>query len=281
MDARTFFGLERMPGGGSRWRMEVVRALTSGTGALFGGCGLGACIEVMEELTGRPCIWATAQYLSFARPPAIVELDVLEVVRGHQISQARVIARVGDNEILTVLGALGHRPLPLDGQWAVRPDVPGPLDCPPRPLLDRHEGTISSRLDMKLADGRAPCEFPGPEGSGQSALWIRLPELLEMSAAALAIIGDFVPFGIGQALGKRAGGNSLDNTLRVAHRVPTEWVLADVRVHAVADGFGHGLVHLWAEDGTLLGTASQSSIVRAWRDDGNEPLTELEGDVQR
>jgi len=45
----------------------------------------------------------------------------------------------------------------------------------------------------------------------------------------------------------------------------------------VADGFGHGLVHLWAEDGTLLGTASQSAIVRAWRDD--EPLTELEGDL--
>ncbi len=66
--------------------------------------------------------------------------------------------------------------------------------------------------------------------------------------------------------------------MRVAHRVPTEWVLADVRVHAVADGFGHGLVHLWAEDGTLLGTASQSTIVRAWRDD--QPLTELEGDVQ-
>ena len=101
-----------------------------------------------------------------------------------------------------------------------------------------------------------------------------------MSAAALAIIGDFVPFGIGQALGKRAGGNSLDNTLRVAHRVPTEWVLADVRVHAVADGFGHGLVHLWAEDGTLLGTASQSTIVRAHgATTSDEPLTELEGDV--
>ena len=100
---------------------------------------------------------------------------------------------------------------------------------------------------------------------------MRLPELIDASAAALAIIGDFVPFGIGQALGQRAGGNSLDNTLRVAHRVPTEWVLADVRVHAVADGFGHGLVHLWAENGTLLGTASQSTIVRAHGPVDEEP----------
>jgi acyl-CoA thioesterase II len=281
MDAQTFFGLEPVTADGTRWRMEVVRNLTSGTGALFGGCGLGACIDVMERVTGRPCVWATAQYLSFARPPSVLELDVSEVVRGHQISQARVIARVGDTEILTVLGALGRRPLPLEGQWAVRPDVPAPEDCPPRPLLNHHEGRISSRLDAKLASGRAPWEFPGPRGSGHAALWIRLPELLDMSAAALAIVGDFVPFGIGQALGERAGGNSLDNTLRVAHRVPTTWVLADVRVHAVADGFGHGLVHLWAEDGTLLGTASQSAIVRAWRDEQTHALTELEGDVQR
>ena len=280
MDARTFFGLEPVDSRGTRWRMEVVRGLTSGTGALFGGCGLGACIDVMEHVTGRPCVWATAQYLSFARPPSVLELDVVEVVRGHQISQARVIARVGDTEILTVLGALGRRTIELEGQWAVRPQVPPPDDCPPRPLMNRHEGRISSRLDAKLANGRAPSDLPGPPGSGHAALWVRMPEVLEMSAAALAIVGDFVPFGIGQALGRRAGGNSLDNTLRIAHRVPTTWVLADVRVHAVADGFGHGLVHLWAEDGTLLGTASQSTIVRAWRDEPTHALTELEGDVQ-
>ena len=44
--------------------------------------------------------------------------------------------------------------------------------------------------------------------------------------------------------------------------MPTEWVLLDIRIHAVAHGFGHGVVHLWAEDGTLLATASQSAIVR-------------------
>jgi acyl-CoA thioesterase len=43
-------------------------------------------------------------------------------------------------------------------------------------------------------------------------------------------------------------------------------VLLDVRIHAVANGMGHGLVHQWAEDGTLLATASQSAIVRRWRD---------------
>ena len=137
-------------------------------------------------------------------------------------------------------------------------------------------------LDSRLAWGRRPDELPGPPGDGRAALWVRIPDL-DMSAAALAIVGDYVPFGIGQALGERAGGGSLDNTLRVAHRretgPPAEeavagWILADVRVHAVADGFGHGLVHLWAEDGTLLATASQSTMVRRWRDDVPGPREE-------
>ena len=277
MDGLRFFGLEPTDDSRTRWRMEVVRGLISGTGALFGGCGLGACIEVMEQLTGRPCVWATAQFLSYARPPSILELDVTETVRGHRISQARVTAHVGATEILTVTGALGRRELPVSGQWAVRPDVPPPGDCPPRVMMNHHAGTLSDRLDGRLADARPFTDFPGPPGSGNAALWIRLPEI-SMSAASLAIVGDFVPFGIGQALGQRAGGNSLDNTLRIARIVPTEWVLADVRVHAIAGGFGHGLVHLWAEDGTLLGTGSQSTIVRVHED---TPPTELEGDFRK
>ena len=86
-----------------------------------------------------------------------------------------------------------------------------------------------------------------------------------VDGAALAVLGDFVPMGVGQALGVRGGGNSLDNTLRIVDLVPTEWVLLDIRVHAVERGFGHGLVHMFAEDGTLLATASQSCIVRYWR----------------
>ena len=288
MDALSFFGLEQTADP-NVWRMPVVRSLISGTGALFGGCGLGAAVEVMERVTGRPCVWATAQFLSFARPPAELELEVVEAVRGHQISQVRVMAHVGDREILTVTGACGERPSQLTGQWATRPDVPPPADCPPRPLMNRHQGTIMDRFESKLAAARPYWDLNGVRGSGNASLWVRLPDLAGTTAATLAIIGDFVPFGIGQALGMRAGGNSLDNTLRVAHRAPggasARWVLADVRVHAIADGFGHGLVHLWSEDGDLLGTASQSTIVRVHQHDDaqpdTEPLTELEGSLER
>ena len=108
------------------------------------------------------------------------------------------------------------------------------------------------RIDMRLADARTlrrarrHARRPAAARCGSAC-----PACSTSARRTLSIIGDFVPFGISQALGQRAGGNSLDNTLRVASRAPTEWVLADIRVHAIADGFGHGLVHLWAEDGTL------------------------------
>ncbi len=269
MDAVAFYGLERTDDPG-HWRLPVVPSLCSGLGALFGGCGLGACVEALEQATGRPLVWATGQYLSYARPPAVLDIRVDEVVRGHQVSQARAVARVDGQEILTVNAALGHRTVPHTGAWAEMPVVRRPEDCPPREILERHEGSIMDRTEMRMADARSFDDLDGTPGSGRCSLWVRLPGLLEVSSAALSIVGDYVPFGISQALGQRAGGNSLDNTLRVAHRVPTDWILADIRVHAIADGFGHGLVHLWAEDGTLLGTASQSTIVRNWRDDPPE-----------
>ena len=265
MTSLAFFGLERV--GYRRWRMPVVRGLISGTGALFGGAGLGAAIEVAEQEAHRPVVWATAQYLSYAPEGHELELDVDEVVRGRQTSQIRVIARSDGREILTVVGAFGDRPVPIHGQWSRMPSVPAPDDCPPRPMMDRHEGTISSRLEMRLAAARGFPDLPGTPGDGTSSLWVRFPGLSELKASGLAIIGDFVPFGISQALGVRAGGNSLDNTLRVAQLEDCDWILADIRVHAVQHGFAHGLVHLWTQEGVLLGTASQSTMVREWKDE--------------
>jgi acyl-CoA thioesterase len=262
LDALTFYGLEPT-GDRMRWRLPVVRGLCSRFGALFGGCGLGAAIEILEHITERPLVWATAQFLQFARPPSVIELEAIEVVRGHASSQARVLARVDGDEIFTVVAALGRRQFPGQGEWAVRPDVPSVADSQPRELPPRFAGTLADRLEMRMADARSPEALDGTPGNGRTALWVRLPSGLEATAAALAIVADYVPFGIGQALGRPISGNSIDNTLRMVRVGRTEWVLADVRVQAVANGFGHGVVHLWSEDGTLLATASQSVIVRA------------------
>jgi acyl-CoA thioesterase len=267
MDARSWLGLQPTHNP-NRWVLPVVDGLSTHGGFLFGGCGLGAAIEAMEGTTGRPVVWATAQYLSYALVGSMLDIDVTVAVSGHHITQARATGHVADREIFTVNAALGSRPYDGGGQWEAMPGVPAPDDLPPRvhPLAADGQ-TIMDRLDQRLAKGRAWDDLEGNPGDGTAAMWIRLPELLDTSAASLAIVGDYVPFGIGQALGKHGGGNSLDNTLRVAEVVPTEWVLVDVRVHAIRNGFGHGLVHLWSADGTLMATASQSTIVRHWEEE--------------
>ena len=278
MDARTFLGLEPTTDP-LRWRLPVRAPLTTGGGFLFGGAGLAAAIEALEAVTGRPLIWASAQYLSYALPPSVVDLDVTVAASGRQTAQARAVGRVGDQEIFTVNAALGSRPLEASGEWAIRPDVSRPEACPPQQDLVRHDGTIMSQIDMRVAEARQIGDLDGKPGDGRAALWARV-EGLECGAGLLGILGDWVPFGIGQALGQRAGGNSLDNTLRVVRLVPTEWVLLDIRIHGIANGFGHGLVHLWADDGTLLATASQSVIVR-FTDDARRRRAGSGGGTQR
>lgn len=267
METAPFLGLEATHNP-HRWILRVDPRLCTWHGFLFGGCGLGAAIEALERTTGRPLVWATAQYLSYARPPSVMDIDVTVPVAGRSVTQARAVAQVGDTEILTVNAALGDRTLSFPGQFATMPDVPPPDACVPR--LSRFgddRDTIMRHIDLRLARGRQMEDIDGsPSPDGRSALWARLDDLPGTTAAKLGILGDYVPFGIGQATGRPIGGNSLDNTLRVVRLVPSEWILVDVQVHALDRGFGHGLVHLWSEDGTLLATASQSTIAREWDD---------------
>ena len=237
-----------------RWYLPVTDGICSGLGTLFGGCGLGAAIDVLEQTTGRPVVWACAQYLNYTKPPSVVDLDVHVLAKGRTTTQALVSGHVGDTPIFTVNASLGSRDLPEEGQWITPPEVPLPQDCPPRELRFDPGATISSRLEMRIA-----LDAPG---TGRSAFWTRMPELLEVSAASLAVLGDFVPMGLGAAVTSEINSNSLDNTLRVINIVQSEWVLIDVRIDAVARGFGHGHIYLWAEDGTLMGTASQSAMIR-------------------
>jgi len=98
---------------------------------------------------------------------------------------------------------------------------------------------------------------------GIARLWVAPRDpALPIDRLTLGVMADFLPSGVGNALGTSAGGNSLDNTIRFARLVPTRWVLVDVRIHAAAQGFVHGRAHLFAQDGTLLATASQSMILR-------------------
>lgn len=252
--------IDLAPAGPNRFALAVTPDVCVGPPDfqfLFGGAGLAAAIAALEAVTGRPAVWAAAQYLSYARPPSVLDLDVVVPVAGKHSSQARVTGHVGETEILTVNAALGSRPQPMIEQWAAMPEAPPPADCPELTQgWSRTDDDIRGRIDLRVASPRDPAP------DGRSLLWARRLDGGAIDRVTLAVFADFLPSGISAALGRRAGGNSLDNTIRYVRVVPTEWVLLDTQIDAVADGFGHGRMRLFAQDGTLLASASQSLIVR-------------------
>ncbi len=250
-----------------RWYLPLHEGLCVGPAGgtfMFGGVGLAAAIDAMQRTCERPVVWATAQYLSYARPPSVVDLDVWVPAAGRNTTQARVIGHVGDKEIFTVNAALGARESPLSRSWVERPDVPPPQDCAPAEHWRGDHGGLHGQIEMRLARGANGFDLRGaaPSPDGRLIMWMR-PKLGQaIDAAMLAIFADHVPSGVGNALGVNGGGSSLDNTLRIVRLVPTEWVLCDISIHAVHAGFGHGAMRLFAEDGQLMASASQSMIVR-------------------
>ncbi len=246
------------------WSFTVTERLITPGQFLFGGCGLAAGLVALEEASGRPTVWATAQYLSYAPTHAVVTVTTdLAVVGGH-VTQARATAFVGEREILTVNAALGTGELSAPAPWITMPDVPDPDDCPPRQLPFGVGESIFQHVDSRVALGRTFEEIDGTPGSPISAIWARVPGHFEPSAATLAIFGDYVSGGATQPLGQRTMGRSLDNTIRIATLEPTEWVLCEIHMHALSGGFSQGTAYLWSRTGTLLATASQSIASRLW-----------------
>ncbi len=263
MDAKTFFGMK--PGRDElHWSMKVTPELTTPGNFLFGGCGLGAALVALEAAAGRPTVWATAHYLSYALRGADLDWEVTLAAVGRHVTQGRAVGRVQGEEILTVNAALGRDELEFEGIWVQPPAVPEPDQCPPRFLPEMFRNTIMDSIEVRTASGRTFEEMDGTMGSPNSALWARVPGHLSPSAATLAIVGDYVSGAVSQPIGQRAMGRSLDNTLRMVQIRPTEWVLCDIRIDALVGGYAQGIAYLWSQDGHLLATASQSIGVRLW-----------------
>jgi len=246
----------------SRWHLPIKPHISVRERFLFGGAGLAAATTALENATGRPLVWATAQYLDFAPVGATMDLDVHLSVTGQRTSQGRVIGRVGDREIITVIGALGRRDLDLDITWPTAPAARTPEECTSR-HYDYEADSLGKHLDLRFA--RTTLEDrggPTGHGAGRVCLWARPPDELQNSAATLSVLGDFVPMGIAIMATEPVTSNSLDNTLRILEVNPSEWYLLDIDAAGIRNGFGHGQLRIWDERGRLQAVASQSVVVR-------------------
>lgn len=246
-----------------QWELPVVGSICSKVGQLWGGCGLAAALTILESQTGRRTVCASAQYSRSAPEGARLRFETNMVAVGSRITQARAIARNGENEVLIVSAVLGQRPSDEYRTLTSAPSVPPPEKCQRLDGLAAEVGLLGERLEVRLARGRQWGSFNGDAGSGQVCLWSRLNDAVETTTAGLAIMGDLVPSGVADARGVFGGGASLDNTLRIIDPQPSEWVLCEIGIDAVVRGFAHGWERLWSMDGTLMATASQTVVCRA------------------
>ncbi len=253
--------------GDDRWTLDVPLGLCSGLHTLWGGVGLAAAVVAMERSAGRPCAWSAVQYVRPIRVGASLQIAVERGSRGRRLSQLQVTGRVDGEVAIAGQGSLGGAG-ELDLQF-VRPpdDVPPPEDCAPRTMpvgLD-FSGTLLERLEQRWAQAPRPVRRDGVPGSGRTRVWARLREPVETTRGMLAVLADFAPSAISEAIGEQAGGVSLDNTIRYARATPLDpgaWLLVDLTVEAVVHDVAQVSARLFAVDGTLLAVAGQSAAVR-------------------
>lgn len=227
-------------------------------GFLMGGISVGNAVDVLERVTERPIIWASAQFLSYARVGAVIDLLVELPGQGRTVTQARVTGSEGDRTVFTLTAALGGREGQPAWTFATMPDAPHPDQCAVR-IHDDAPSDVES-LHTYFDERNVPS--PNAPNDGVSLRWTRCTRVKSMSASLVAIMADFLPGASRIATGGDFPTNSLDNTIRFHDIVPTEWVLTQTHITAVRSGLFHGSMMLFAEDGTLLATANQSGIAR-------------------
>jgi acyl-CoA thioesterase len=221
-------------------------------GALYGGTAIAASLAAIEWATGRDVVWATTQFVSSAPQGSTVECVVEPLAEGRRTVQARLTATVDGAVMFAAVGAAGIlKPDGLSGQPESMPDIGGPGESDPAmtAAFDADFGWHRA-VEMRTAPGGEP---------SRTYFWSRFRDGQPVTPARLAFVADMVPLSVARACGAIGAGTSLDNTFRVGPAADTEWVLLDLRPHFALGGYGHGDVHLWGEDGTLLATGSQTA----------------------
>jgi acyl-CoA thioesterase-2 len=271
-----FFGLETAAGAG-RYQVEVANHLSRLDGQLYGGAAIGMSMAAAEAVTGRTVVWTTTQYVSTVALGHHLSLHVEVLASGRRTNQVRVTGTSEDGGVVFAsLGATGiHRPEGLTGEFERMPKVSDPSSserwASPISGLAKSAGFPDLPPEQRRKGFSGAVEFRGPEltdhpdpGPGRSCMWIRRRDGAEVTPAVAAYMADMVPMSVAAALGVIAAGTSLDNTVRIGAFVPTEWVLLDLRPHLAVGGYGHGIAHVWSEDGHLLATASQTAGLRVF-----------------
>jgi acyl-CoA thioesterase len=252
---------------------RLAPGLTRHDGALYGGTGLAVSVMAMEAATGRDVLWATTQFVSSPSSGTDIDWTVDVLAEGRRTSQVLVRATAGDAVAFVALGAVGvSKDDGLTGQYRQMPDATPPADGAPwggafEDSVDPQSWTL--KIDLRTAELRGP--------TTSSALWARRRDGLPFTPAAIGFAADFVPLGVARSAGKLGAGSSLDNSMRFRPGESTEWVLLELHGDFASGGYGHGIVLVWGQDGTLVASGSQTASMKYLWGEDETPKLPLQG----
>jgi acyl-CoA thioesterase len=272
----AFLGLHAEDGG--RFRFVVADRLSRMDARLYGGTAIAVSIATAEELTKRPVLWMTTQFVATAAQDTEISVLAEVLAPGKRTNQVRITGTDGAGAaVFASLGATGHhREGGLEGEFERMPEVSPPKSADaasnPFSVMAQAAGApasdapsfpsdsgFASVVEMRAAE---VVDHPDP-GPGRVCMWLRRKDGEAITPALAAFMADMIPMSVALACGAMAGGTSLDNSIRIGTFVETEWILLDLRPHLAAGDYGHGSAHIWSEDGHLMATASQTaSMIR-------------------
>ncbi len=260
MLSKSFFNLKLVKK--KHYQLIAEPRLCTPVDFLYGGSSLGAAVEAFEMNSNRPLVWASSQFISYAKPDDVLDLVIDEPSNGRNFTQARLTARVGEQEIFSVSATLGAREIEEQGQWAEFPEVLPVESCGEHklPLPDFGEKQHIHNQQEYLSPFNDTLKRP----DNKHLVWVKVKNADHDQASILSFIADLATASGNYVLKKRVGGNSLDNTIRVVKLVPTEWVLFEAEVHGIQNGIATTTTKLWSQDKQLMAVASQSFIVRVF-----------------
>lgn len=223
---------------------------------LSGGSTLAIAIGALEITAHRPLIQAHVQFV--AAPLCGSEFHVrIDTLRsGKSIAVARCTVFTENGDAAYVSASLGQRNDLGTFPWAMMPEVPAPDDCPPVPFIRKDPDDLHSYLDIRLALD------PRNDPKGHVCFWVKTPPNSNLTTAFVALIADYLPESIRMNTGQPFGASSLDNMVRIASLTQCDWLLCNIHLDAIASGLFHGHMEIFADDGTLVAVASQSSVVQ-------------------
>ena len=230
---------------------------------LYGGSGFAACVAAMEQFTGLPTIFASAQFTGKGRSGDVISVSPEYISGGNSIKQCRLRAQIGDAPFATLLGATGSRDDNSAHQGVKAPHVVQPHQCEERSVARQISSNLNALFEFRLAGGQLPDRRDWTGTVGQdTAFWIRKRSGKPLSRLDLLVIADLAAMALPSALGKPASGNSLDNNIRFVRDADYEWVLSCTQVASVQHGLTHIGTNIFSQDGSILAVASQSMILR-------------------